>query len=166
MLRILTILFLNISIQQVAFSSSLDRIRVLYKHAVSNKDSCDKLIKVLDEYNPENNLLLAGYKGCAKMIMAKYVLNPISKYSYFSEGKTMLEKCIKNDKFNLELRFLRFSIQTNLPGFLGYKDSINADKTFLMESVKSLKDLKLRTIVIKYLKNSSMLSSNDKRELR
>ncbi|MEP6596944.1 MAG: hypothetical protein ABJA71_13410 [Ginsengibacter sp.] len=40
----------------------------------------------------------------------------------------MLDKAMDADAENVELKFLRFTIQTNVPAFLGYSDSINKNK--------------------------------------
>lgn len=90
---------------------SKSEVRSAFQKAAIEERSCSGLIKMLEVYNENNNPLLAGYKACATMMMAKYVFNPFTKLSYFSKGKSLLEKCIKADKQNIELRFLRYTVQ-------------------------------------------------------
>ena len=85
------------------------------------------------------------------MIMAKYYLNPYSKLSSFSEGKSFLESSIEKDTANVELRYLRLTIQNNAPSFLGYKSKVDDDRNFLTSSLSKLKDEELKTIISKYL---------------
>ncbi len=142
-----------------------NKVRILYQISVTNKDSCKKLVTILQNYHEGNNCLLAGYKACATMIMAKHVFNPFSKYSYFVKGKVLLEKCITCNKQNVELRFLRFSIQTKAPTFLAYNKSINLDKLFIMNSLSQLKDIKLKQLIINFMKGTNYLTEIEKKKL-
>ena len=144
---------------------SVKEVRNLYEKAALESNSCTKIITLLDTYNEKNNALLAGYKACATMMMANYVINPYSKLSNFKEGKMLLEKCIKADNDNIELRFLRFSVQSKAPSFLGYHTSINSDKTFLINSIPSLNDSDLKQRIISFLKNSEHFTATEKLKL-
>ncbi len=92
---------------------SQSEIRVLYQQSALKEEACKKLISILQSYNENNNALFAGYKACATMMMANYAFSPLRKLSYFSKGKNLLEKSIIIQKENIELRFLRFMIQTD-----------------------------------------------------
>jgi hypothetical protein len=131
---------------------SISRVRSLFEQAHVQKSSCIKLIKLLDPYNEINFPILMGYKACGTIIMAKHVPNPFSKLSYFRKGKKMLETVIAvNDKV-VELRFLRYSIQTNAPSFLGYNNHIAEDKMFLEKALPFLNDTVLRNKIYAYLR--------------
>ena len=41
-------------------------------------------------------------------------------FKYFNKGKALLESSIQNNSSSIELRFLRYSIQVNLPRILLY----------------------------------------------
>ncbi len=148
-----------------AYTPTAYEVRSLFHHSATKEDSCKKLITILQNYTEQNNALLAGYKACATMMMAKYVFNPITKLSNFFKGKNLLEKSIEADKTNLELRFLRFSIQNNIPSFLGYKSSISQDKFFLMNGISGLKDIPLKRLIVLYLKRSDYLTASEKQKL-
>ena len=131
---------------------SLSRVRSLFEQANMQKSSCIKLINLLEPYNEINFPILMGYKACATIMMARHVSNPFSKLSYFGKGKKMLEAVIAvNDKV-VELRFLRYSIQTNAPSFLGYNKHIAEDKMFLKKAVPLLNDAAFRTRINDYLR--------------
>lgn len=80
-------------------------------------------------------------------MMAKYVSNPFRKLSYFKGGKQLLEKCVSADTENAEIRYLRLTVQSNAPSFLGYNQSITVDKQFLLHAVYNLKDLVLKQMI-------------------
>ncbi|MDQ3193258.1 MAG: hypothetical protein M3Q58_16870 [Bacteroidota bacterium] len=150
-----------------AFSTLPDQsnVRSLFKKAAKEEATCIELLSLLEKYNENNNPLLAGYKACATMMMANYVFNPYTKLKNFSNGKDLLEKSIKIDNNNIELRFLRFSVQTNAPSFLNYNNSIQQDKLFLMESVIQIKSNELKQLIISFLASSDYLTSLEKQNL-
>lgn len=144
---------------------SQTQVRMLFQEAATDRKSCKTIIILLQGYNEKNNPLLAGYKASATMMMANYVFNPFRKLSNFTSGKSLLEKSIEADIGNIELRLLRFNIQTNAPSFLGYSGSIRKDKAFLINSISLIRDLKLRQFVIYFLVNSDFLTSFEKKFL-
>jgi hypothetical protein len=67
---------------------------------------------------------------------------------------------------NMELRFLRFSIQTKAPSFLGYNNSIKADKIFLLYSISKINELHLKEMVVTFLKSSKYLTPAEKQKIK
>jgi hypothetical protein len=150
-----------------AFTNAPSRseVRKLYKEAATEETSCRKLIILLSSYNEHNNTVLAGYKACATMMMANHLLNPVNKLSNFKEGKQQLELIIQKDNQNPELRFLRFSIQTNIPSFLNYNESIEADKSFILQSLSRVNDEDLKHFMVSFLKDSDYMTTREKQTL-
>jgi hypothetical protein len=129
----------------------IKEVRIMLHNATSNEEACTKMISLLAPFNETNNPLLFGYRGGATMLMAKHAFNPFSKLSYFKKGKLMLESAINADQTNVELRFLRYTIQTNVPGFLNYNSDKNLDRTFISQSLPKLKDQELKKIISEFL---------------
>lgn len=102
-----------------------------------------------------NKETLNGYQSIALMLEAKKSFSPFEKLKYFNEGKELLELTIAHDRFNLELRFLRFCVQTNLPFYLGYSGNIGSDKEFIIKNWCSLKDADLKKRIKAGMINSS-----------
>lgn len=143
---------------------SIDEIRNLYEKSLKSEDDCEKLIDILEPYKKDP--LYLGYIGCATMMMAKHAFNPFSKLSYFKKGRAMLEDAIKKDEKNFELRFLRFTAQTNMPSFLGYNESIEKDKKFILNSFSQIKDESLEQYVLPTLEKSKDLTPTEKEKLK
>lgn len=144
---------------------SLGAIRTLYQKAPYDENSCKELVSILSPFTEKNNPLYLGYKASGTMMMAKHVMNPFSKFSYFKNGKKMLELAIATDRQNIELRYLRFEAQTHIPFFLGYKEDIEDDKKFLLNSFDKITDKTLRDFMKPALLKSSYLSSQEKQQL-
>ncbi len=137
---------------------NLERVREMYEEAAINEKACKKLLFLLHDFDENNNPILAGYKAGAKMIMARYAFNPFSKMSYFSNGKKLLERAIEKDSKNTELRFIRFTIQTQAPKFLGYHHAINEDRVLIKNSLDTLRDADLKKCILSFIQNHSMTS--------
>ncbi len=152
-----------------AFASApvidINEVRVLYQRAEKDEKSCTQMVGLLSQYDVKDPLLL-GYRAIGTMMMAKYTINPISKWSYFKKGKQLLEKAIDTDPNNVELRFLRFAAQTNIPAFLGYKEHIKSDKAFILNSIPGITEIKLKELVFPFLISSKYLNTNEKRSLK
>jgi hypothetical protein len=158
-MKILILCFILVQ-STVLFASDqeLENIRLLFHKAESSQKVCLELIERLRPYDEDNNVLFMGYRACATMLMAKHVFNPFSKLSYFKKGREMLEKAIQFDKNNIELIFLRYTIQTNVPSFLNYNESKDNDSFFLVNSLKKLNDQKLKKIITAYLSSNKTVS--------
>ena len=143
----------------------LEQVRNLYVLAAEQEKSCEELIKHLEPYNENNHPLYAGYKAAATMLMAKYVFSPFSKLNNFKKGKSLLEKSISKDDQNVELRFIRYSIQLHAPSFLNYKDAIKDDKTFLITNYNGLKDQQLKNNILQFFKSINTLTEVEKMQL-
>lgn len=140
-----------------AFASpSQSEVRSIFHKAATEERSCRQLIKILNNYNETNNPIYAGYKACATMMMAKYVFNPYSKLSYFFKGRALLEKCIANEKQNVELRFLRFTVQSKAPFFLNYRSSIKEDKAIIKNSLAAMQDIELKKLIIQFINSEKV----------
>jgi len=131
-------------------NSDLSSLRNLYKEASKDEAKANQLLVIADK-NSSNNLVFYGYKGAAKISIAKYAFNPYTKWNLFNEGKDILESAIASDVNNIELRYLRLTIQMNAPNFLGYKSNIDSDKKFLKENINGVNDEELQSIIKNYL---------------
>lgn len=138
----------------------------MYIQANDHEKVCKEMLTLLKPYDEANNPLYLGYKAGANMIMAKHVKNPITKISWFNKGKKMLETAIKADAKDVELRCLRFGIQSNVPSFLNYKEDISRDKKFILQSYSHVKDPVLRKNIVSYMTKWGNLSASEKALLK
>lgn len=161
----ISLLFIKSPMFTKGKSVDINEVRTLYQKAATSENACRAMVELLSEFDEKNPLFL-GYKASGTMMMAKYVINPFSKMSYFRKGKNMLEKAIEMDESCLELRFLRFTAQTNIPSFLGYHDWIENDKAFILKGFTSVTDIKLKQFVFPMLWESKYLNTEEKNSLK
>jgi hypothetical protein len=144
-------------------SLSITEVRIAYEKAVYSEQAANDL---LEKLNSTNNNTLLGYKGTITMMMAKHVFSPYKKLNYFKTGREILEQALQKEPLNVELRFLRFSIQSNSPKFLEYHSNLQSDKLCLLKEVKALTDVDLKQRITKFLLNSSEVSKSEKLTLQ
>lgn len=144
-----------------AQNSELDKVRNLYNKAADEEKAASALLKLTENKNRTEPVLL-GYKAAANMVMAKHVGNPFKKMSHFNKGKDIFSTAIAADEGNLELRFLRFAVQAEAPGFLGYRNNLEEDKILLLKGVGQIDDPVLQGMVLNYLRTSKGLSAAEK----
>lgn len=107
------ILLLSIwtSLMMMSFDvSNLDAVRTNYSKMVSDKDLCKRTIAELENLKNPSATHIA-YLGAAQSIWANHIFSPLSKLKTFNKGKENIEKAIKMEPFDIELRFIRLSIQ-------------------------------------------------------
>jgi len=130
----------------------LSKIRNLYCNAPKEKQDAIQLNQLMLQVDSGTAIpVLVCYKGANEMIQAKYTLNPISKLEKFNRGKDLIKKAFSRDTLNLEMHFIRYSVQSNLPAFLGYRDELEEDKRVLLNNTKDSKDLELKEMIFNYL---------------
>ena len=134
MKSLLLIILLNLS----SYNSDINTIRKLYLSAHTNEYNCNNLGEKLTSIEDNPSILIKGYEGCFYFIKCKFINNPIEKLIYFRKGKKLLETAIKEDPKSVELKFLRYSIQKNLPRFLSYHDNLERDLNFVNANITSI----------------------------
>ena len=166
---ILTILLagvLNI-LNLISFQTTDDvkQLRTAYYEASINEDAAIAFNQQLENVGDENPLKL-GYKAMSQLMLCNYGINPFTKLANFKNGKNTLEKALNLDKTNTELHYLRFTVQTNVPSFLGYSDNIETDKNILLVSLPTLKDEDLFDKIMAYLLSSEYCTQEEKKLLQ
>ena len=152
-MRKLKILLLFTLLIHFGFSSNnLKEIRELYFKVGLEKVELEDFEHLLNKNKNISYPELDGYRAVLWFLKAKDFFNPFRKYDAFVEGKKQLESLIKKYTNNLELRFLRLTIQENLPDFLGYNEQIDIDKVFIKKNLKDIQnDADLKARIVEYL---------------
>jgi len=160
LLKILCFVFMPLFFN--AANKELVKVRDMYYKASTNRADAELFFKSIQSYSGIDKSLIEGYKGMSFMIKANFDFNPYYKLSYFVKGKAFLDEAIANDPENIELRFLRFCVQTNAPGFLGYSGKITEDKTIIKKYYSTLEDEDLKKRIKEYMLNSKSCSKDEK----
>jgi hypothetical protein len=149
-----------------AQTHNLHKIRMDFGEAIENGDKANALCKQLKGIKDPDAIVLA-YLGSAQAVRAKFAWNPVSKVAHLKEGFANINKAIAKDPNNLEVRFLRFSLEFHVPKFLGYSENLSADKnkiiTILEQKDKAAQTLDRNILenMVKMLINSKLCNSKE-----
>lgn len=145
----------------------LHQVRGLYHRAPEIKQDARKLNDLMAHVDTASDPpVLICYKGANEMIQAKYTFNPVNKLDQFNKGKDLIRKAFSRDTLNLEMRFIRFSIQSNLPSFLGFRDNLEQDKRYLLDNTKTSKDAELQEMIFNYLSGLAVIKPEELKQLK
>lgn len=152
-MKVIIILFITLTFSWnlVLAQPELSKMRSLFLTASNNKASCELFKKECDKLESSPSITIQGYRACSKMMTAKYFMNPLTKLTEFKQGKQQLERCIQKEPKNIELIYIRYSIQTHVPSFLGYNSDLDQDKQKLKQASTTISDLELKKNIIAYL---------------
>ena len=107
-------------------------IRKAIVQAVNNESITDSLLQKLRPFSDTNPLIL-GYVGTLQALKSKHHWNPYSKLKYLRLATKTMNKAVAGAPMNLEIRFMRFSIQHYTPSFLGYSKQLAEDRQVLVK---------------------------------
>ncbi len=113
------------------YSTGIEEIRNNFLTVKTIKEA-DNYIQLLEKSDlKEAN----AYKAALLLMKAKFAFFPFNKWSYFKEGSELLDNAIKTDAKNIEMRYIRFLFQSEIPKFLGYHKNIEEDYTFIVNNI-------------------------------
>lgn len=110
-------------------------LRRHYELAAADKSAGEKFYKLLADYKDRDALVL-GYKGAAEAIRARDA-SMFNKLTYVQDAARTFEQAVGLAPQNPEIRFLRFSVESNLPAFLGLSKHVDEDKEMLLNAALS-----------------------------
>jgi len=121
---------------------STEDLRLNYPEAIHQKEICSQIINELEE--KELSAVHQAYLGGYQTIWANHVFNPIQKLKTFNKGKKNIDEAVRKDPKNIDIRFVRLSVQLNCPKFLGYDEHIKEDKQFIKDHSHKISSVKLK----------------------
>lgn len=142
-------------------NDSLVTVRAYFLSANEQESALDRL-KTLTQ-NPSTPVMKAYY-GASKAIEAKYLYNPYRKLESLKSGLKIINQAADLDATELEIRFVRFAVESNIPGFISFTSHVESDKNMLINNLNS-KHGHYQTIK-SYLMKSSKVSESDKKKIQ
>ena len=107
-------------------------LRRHYQKSATDKTAGEAFYNLLADYAGTDALVL-GYKGASLAIRARDA-SMFSKLTYVQDAAKAFDQAVDLDPKNPEIRFLRFSIESNLPPFLGMSKHVDEDKALLLQA--------------------------------
>jgi hypothetical protein len=113
-------------------------IKIAVHRAIESSSVTDSLYHALKSADTENPLIVA-YIGTLEALKAKHSWNPYNKIKYVSLSQKTMRKAVERDPNNLEIRFMRFSIQHHTPAFLGFSKDLEEDRKAIYRQFRNRK---------------------------
>ncbi|WP_231425942.1 hypothetical protein [Pedobacter sp. Leaf250] len=125
---IVFLLFASISICKAQLSpKEITVLKTDLVKAVESVKLTDSLHNKLSKL-PNKTGLITAYIGTLEALKAKHSWNPYNKIKYVKVSLKTMQNAINMDKENLEIRFMRFSIEHYTPSFLGFSKDLDVDR--------------------------------------
>jgi len=150
--------FINISYAQLS-SKEIAILKADMVKAVENPRLTDSIYERLNNLHNKTALITA-YVGTLEALKAKHSWNPYHKVKYVKISLKTMQQAIDMDKENMEIRFMRFSIEHYTPGFLGLSKDLNVDKK---EIIKHYQNRNFGTADETLIKNVARFMIDSKR---
>jgi hypothetical protein len=144
---------------------TLEEARKVYSESMKDNAICEAAYTKISQVANYDSPTLMGYKAAITMAMSKYAKCTKEKVAYFHKGKLLLESTIAKDDKNVELKFIRYTIQSNCPPALKYTKNKTTDRTYIIENLASVKSTLIRTKIKEYLLQSKDTSPEEKQKL-
>ena len=145
---------------------SLSQVRECYEKAVKGSPAAlNNLLITL----PTDHPVLTGYRAAAEALGSRDTWNPFEKYEHLKKAMSLLDTAIRKRPDSLEIRFLRFSIQHHIPGFVGMSDEMDEDKAIILEKLRGPDDEELgrfRNIIVRFMMESGRCTYSETKYLR
>lgn len=164
---LIAVLLMN-TLPAISSVSSIEDIRKKYQLAVYDSKVANALSDKLSKIDNPDALTLA-YKGCTEALKAKHAWNPYNKLDYMNSFDKIITEAVLKSSDDIEIRFLRFSVQLNTPKYLGLSKNLAEDKAmivnlFLQKKFKN-KDKVLITEIYQFMLKSKVLSNNERENM-
>jgi hypothetical protein len=136
---------------------NLRHIRSLLVVCMNSSKTTDSLYKSLAAIRKPAGVITA-YLATLSACKAKLSWNPYMKVKHLNNAEATYKTAVNNDPHNIEIRFLRFSVEHNVPGFLGFNKDLLTDRDEIITQLDKKNygtgDKDLTIAIIKFLLNS------------
>ena len=125
MKSILTVLSVFILTIDVSWGETVpvSTLRKIFHEAVMDPTLISPFVAEMDKIIDPTPIELA-YKAAAEALKAQEEWNPVEKLLYLKKFRKMITRAIELDVNEIEIRFLRFGIEYNIPGIFGFSNDI------------------------------------------
>jgi hypothetical protein len=141
----------------------IQTIREIYAQAAENEGFADKLYQWLRKQDLSSQPILMAYLGAAEALKAKNAFFPFTKLDYIQQAQATFEQAVKLAPEDIEIRFLRLTIEANTPNFLGFSANLDADKDLIIKHIRSSETpLPMKQAIADYLLKTKFCHENER----
>lgn len=117
-------------------NSEIDLIKKAMIRSIESPAVTDSLYSELKERNSTDPLIRA-YIGTLEALKAKHSWNPYNKVRFVTLSSKTMKEAVSKAPDNMEIRFMRFSIQHYTPAFLGFSKDLDEDRKVIYQQFRA-----------------------------
>jgi len=161
--------FLSGFIFQVDNSYKKPDLRRNFHLAAGSKETCEALLNHLSKYHGQDPVVY-GYKAATYGIMADYAWSPYYKIKYVRTAAKSFEEILKKNPEQVEVRFLRYSLEYYIPRYLNMSGHLQEDRAIILKSLFSYPQSDLDPEIFRIVRNFLLkhpdeLSAQERKQL-
>ncbi len=156
----LVVFFLIFTVSRVG-AQELSTVRSLYPEASENAGNADRLYNMLTDVS-RNQPVLTAYKGAALTLKAKFAKKIKEKVDDFKAGSELIDAMVLENPDDIEIRYIRLTVQENSPKIVKYKRNIEEDKAFILAHFKAVSSQEVAHTIKAYVLRSKVFSPSEK----
>lgn len=165
MMRLLTALVVMMHLAVFSQETEVNAVRSLFFSMDKDQTAALAINKLMNEKQLHVIPVLVAYRGALSAFSAAKARGAYNKYRCFNSGKADIERAVRLDPADPEIRFLRLAIQTNAPGFLFYSGNIIEDKRIVLKGLAGMFEKETERVVARNIaKNLLAFNSLTARE--
>lgn len=144
------ILLVILSTSLTTEADGINDLRKSFHESVLRSDKLPEFLKRIEGIeNP--NAIERAYLGASHALMAREAWNPIEKLIHIRNFRNHLDLAIERDTANIEIRFLRLSIEYNIPELFRSNKSISEDKSIMLNELLNASSFELEKTMTLYI---------------
>jgi len=112
---------------------SCNDIRLQLEEATLSESTARNLLTSLEEVK-DKTALITAFQASANGILCLHVSNPVKRIKIAKEAVRLANSAVEEDNNNLEIRFIRFAIESQIPKVLGMSSHVKTDRQYLLSN--------------------------------
>jgi hypothetical protein len=146
----------------------MKEMREMLRTASDSKANSNKLYEKVGSYSGEDAVLIS-YKAAAHAIKAKFASNPLKKLKYIKASARIFDEATQRNNQDLEIRFVRFAVETQTPAKIKLSKHVEEDKNILLQAIRDYPKSGIHPDVARlardFLKEYCICSEEEKKDL-
>jgi hypothetical protein len=141
-------------------------LRRLYKEASENEKKLKDFEQAIQQEEVSEAIRYA-YKGALQALKGKYSFLPAIKLNFFWEASGYLQKALAQEPENVEIIFLRFTVECGVPSLMSYALHLQEDRKKIVELLpESHLEEDFKKAIAEYLIQSGKCTFAEKKVLQ
>lgn len=153
-------LFAAMSITSEVNAYDLHELRRRYRQAADDAAASAALHKWLTSATAHHGAVVLAYRASSEALEAKHRGNVFEKLEWLQHANKLFADAVALEPHNVEVRYLRYAIESNVPAFLGLSKHRGEDLAILQQALHkpgAITDTTLRQAVHDFLRERDEL---------